>query len=212
MKLANFLSVLLIAYFITSCAVGQKINYSSVKMDLFQVESNSIDLLLLDHRETVVDGSRKPSFCGYMRTGTGIAYQVHTVTKKSFLEEIGENIVSSLNKFNTNANLIYASSQSSEAEAKQNIFLGNGEKKMLFIFEEFHTDGYGIQFLHYKFELFIFDSDTKLVYYKKYNDKEKLGGNVAFGAGGYKRYMPEKVMSFFENLFIDPEILTILNN
>mgnify|MGYP001081317042 CR=1 FL=1 len=59
-------------------------------MDLFQVESNSIDLLLLDHRETVVDGSRKPSFCGYMRTSAGIAYQVHTVTKKSFLEEIGD--------------------------------------------------------------------------------------------------------------------------
>lgn len=196
---------------ISSCAVGKKVNYNSIKMDLFAVKAKSIDIVLLDHREAVVDGSRKPSFCGYMRSGVGIAYPVSTSSKKSFIDDIGNNIVSSLNKFNVKATLIPSNFEQSEETAKQNLLLVGGDKKMLFVFEEFHTDGYGIQYLHYNFDISVFDKDNNLIMYKKYYDKEKLGGNVAFGAGGFKKYMPEKVMEFFEGIFNDQEILNALN-
>lgn len=46
-----------------------------------------------DHREAVIDGSRKPDFVGYMRSNVGIAYPIGTESKNSLMLDLNNNIV-----------------------------------------------------------------------------------------------------------------------
>ncbi|HUH25149.1 MAG TPA: hypothetical protein VLY87_00850 [Flavobacterium sp.] len=213
MKKNKFLTVILItSLFVTSCAVNQKVDYNNLKMDLFNVKSESLNIALLDHREAVIDGSRKANFTGYMRSNVGIAYPISTKTGNDFINEISNNIIKSLNKFNVKAFNIPSKYSEDENSVKEKLLQTKGDKKMLLTFNELHTDGYAIQVLHYDFDISVFDKNNELIAYKKFQDKRKLGGTVAFGAGPYKRYMPEAVTKLFEDIFNDPEILNALNN
>lgn len=67
------------------------------------------------------------------------------------------------------------------------------------------------QFLYYKINLYIFDKDGTLLRYRSIDGKEKLGGNVAFGPGSYKTYMPKAMIKLFEDIFKDKEVVELLN-
>lgn len=203
--------VLIISLF-NSCAVNRKVDYRNLKLDLTNVKTSDISVALLDHRLAVVDGSRKPSFVGYMRSGVGIAYPMHTVSKESFMEEMTQNIINSFKRLNIEAIAIATKNTETEENVKEKLFTQKTDKKVFFIFNEFHSDGYGIQVLHYDFEVFIYGKENQILAYKKFHDKRKLGGTVAWGPGGYKKYMPAAVTKLFEDIFNDEEIINALNN
>ncbi|WP_348798540.1 lipoprotein [Flavobacterium adhaerens] len=197
---------------LSSCAVNQTIKYDGLKLDLFDIKTKNIDLALLDHREQVVNGSKKPDFVGYMRSGVGIAYTIKTKSKNEFVVDLSNNIVNSLAKFDINVTNLKTKYQDDENTVKQELLKLNGNKKILLVIDQLHTDGYGIEFLKYKINLYIYDKDGKLLKYKAINGDEKLGGNIAFGPGSYKTYMPDAVSKLFENILKDKEILEIINN
>lgn len=199
------------AILFTSCAVGRKVKYNDLKMNLSEIKTKNISLALLDHREAVIDESRKPNFVGYMRSNVGIAYPMTTESTKDLTEDLSANIVSSLERFGISANSIKTSWKDQESEVKSQLFKTSDDKKILFIFNELHTDGYAIQVLHYKIDLFIFDKNNELLKYKVFDKERKLGGTVAFGAGPYKKYMPEAMTKLFEDMFNDREILDAIN-
>lgn len=211
-KTIHIISLFIFPLLLTSCAVNQKIDYSNLKMDLFDVKSKSVNIALLDHREAVIDGSRKADFTGYMRSNVGIAYPISTKTGTNFVDEISNNITKSLNRFNIKAVNIPTKYSENENSIREQLLRTESNKKILFVFNELHTDGYAIQVLHYDFEVSVFDKDNQLISYKKFHDKRKLGGTVAFGAGPYKKYMPEAIVKLFEDVFNDPEILNKLNS
>ena len=211
-KTAHIILLIILSLFLTRCAVNRKIDYSNLKMDLFDVKSKSVNIALLDHREAVIDGSRKANFTGYMRSNVGIAYPISTKNGTNFIDEISNNIIKSLNRFNIKAVNILTKYSENENSIREQLFRTESNKKILFVFNELHTDGYAIQVLHYDFEVSVFDKDNQLISYKKFHDKRKLGGTVAFGAGPYKKYMPEAIVKLFEDVFNDPEILNKLNS
>ncbi|WP_068842151.1 hypothetical protein [Flavobacterium chilense] len=191
---------------LTSCAVGRKVKYNDLKLDLFDIKTKNIDLALLDHREAVIDGSRKPDFVGYMRSNVGIAYPIGTESKNSLILDLTNNIVNSLDRYDIKVNSLSTKWQEDEKTIKSQLLSLQGDKKVLLVFDQLNTDGYMIQFLYYKINLYIYDKDGTLLKYKSIDGKEKLGGNVAFGAGSYKTYMPEAMKKLFEGMFKDKEI------
>lgn len=195
----------------SSCAVNQKIKYDGLKMDLFDIKTTNIDLALLDHRKEVTSGSKKPDFVGYMRSNVGIAYTIKTKSKNDFVVDLSNNIVNTLARFDIKVTNVKTKYQDDENTLKQELLKLNGSKKILFVIHKLHTDGYGIQILKYNLELYIYDKDGKLLKYKAFDRDKKIGGNVAFGAGSYKTYMPEAVSKLFEDILKDNEILEIIN-
>jgi len=195
---------------LTSCAVGRKVKYDGLKLDLFDIKTKNIDLALLDHREAVIDGSRKPDFTGYMRSSVGIAYPIGTGSKNSLMLDLSNNIVNSLARFDIKVTSLPTKWEQDEKTVKSELISLKGDKKILLVFDQLNTDGYAIQFLQYKINLYIYDKDGTLLKYKSIDGKEKLGGNVAFGAGAYKTYMPEGMAKLFEDIFKDKEILALL--
>lgn len=202
-----FLSLSLIG-----CSVGRKIDYRNLKMDFHQLKPESISLALLDHRKQVINGNKNPNFIGYLRSSTGIPYNLSTKSRNDFLNEISNRIVKSFNQCGVHAINIPASPMEYENSIKERLYRTTTDKKILFVFQEFHIDSYGIMFLHYDFELSIYNKENDLMFFKKYQDKEKLGGTVAFGAGRYKKYIPKAMEDFIENIFNDDEIKDVLNN
>ncbi len=196
---------------LTSCAVGRKVKYNDLKLDLFDIKTKNIDLALLDHREAVTDGSRKPDFVGYMRSNVGIAYPIGTESKNSLMLDLTNNIVNSLNRYDIKVNSLSTKWEEDEKEVKSQLLNLSGDKKIFIVFDQLNTDGYMIQFLYYKINLYIYDKDGTLLKYKSIDGKEKLGGNVAFGAGAYKTYMPEAMTKLFEDIFKDKEVIELLN-
>lgn len=196
---------------LTSCAVSRKVKYDNLNMNLSEIKTKNISLALLDQREAVIDGSRKPDFVGYMRSNVGIAFPIGTESKNNFMSDLSSDIVSSLSRFGVNVNNIITSHTEKENEVKSKIFTIDDDKKIFFVFDELHTDGMAIQVLHYKINVFVYDKNNELLKYKVFNETRKLGGNVAFGAGPYKRYMPEAIVKLFEEILNDEEILNAIN-
>lgn len=207
----NKLYILILCLALTSCAVGRKVKYDNLKMNLSEIKRNDLSISLLDHREAVIDGSRKPDFVGYMRSNVGIAYPIGTESKNDFIFDLTSNLLNSFKRFNINVNSIDTKWSDSERDIKSKLFLTNSNKKILIIFDELHTDGYAIQVLHYKINFFVFDKNNELLKYKVFDADKKLGGTVAFGAGPYKKYMPEAMTKLFEEMFNDQEILNAIN-
>ncbi len=176
------------------------------------MKTSDISVALLDHRLAVVDGSRKSSFVGYMRSGAGIAYPMSTVSKEPFMEEMTQNIINSFKRLDIEATAIFTKNTETEENIKEKLFNQKANKKVFFIFKELHTDGYAIQVLHYNFEVFVYGKENKILAYKKFHDKRKLGGTVAWGPGPYKNYMPQAMTKLFEDTFNDEEIIKALNN
>ncbi|WDF63170.1 hypothetical protein [Flavobacterium sp. KACC 22763] len=204
--LAVFICILL-----TSCVVGRKVKYNDLKLDLFDVKTQKIDFALLDHREAVIDGSRKPDFVGYMRSNVGIAYPISTESTESFMNDLSNSIINSLKRYDIKATSLSTKWEDDEKTVKTELLSQTGDKKILLVFDQLNTDGYMIQFLYSKINLYVYDKEGVLLKYKFFEGKEKLGGNVAFGAGDFKTYMPEAMKKLFETIFKDKEVIEAIN-
>lgn len=66
-------------------------------------------------------------------------------------------------------------------------------------------------FLHYDFELSVYNKENDLVFFKKFRDK-KIGRKHCIQGGRYKKYIPQAMEDFIENIFNNDEIKEILNN
>lgn len=205
--LVGILSLMLLS----SCAVNQKVKYHGLELNLSEIKAKNIDLALLDHREAVIDGSRKPDFVGYMISGAGINWPMGTLSKNNLMDDLSYDIVNSLNKYDVKVTNVITKWQEDEQTVKSKLFNLNGDVKIFFVFDELHTNGYGIQFLYYKINMFIYNKSGELLKQKLIEGKEKLGGNIAFGPGSYKTYMPKSMSKLFEDIFNDKEISEIIN-
>lgn len=209
--LKNLSLIFVLAILLSSCAISRSVTYDNLKMDFSNVKEKSVSFALLDHRVQVIDGSRKPDFVGYMRSGVGIAYPMGTSSKNNFIDDLTAGIVASLERVEVIAVKVETSWNQSEKEVREKLFRLNNFKKVFIVFDELHTDGYAIQVLHYDFSVFVYNQNNELLKMKTFKKTEKLGGTVMWGAGPYKKYMPEALVRLFETVFSDEEISTAIN-
>jgi len=200
-KAIYFLTLLILS----GCAGSLKIQYDGINANL-PAFSENITIAIWDQREQVLDGSRKPDFVGYMRSGAGIAYPIGTASGKPIVDDISSSIASSLEKQGCTTSIITTSPTEDEHAILDNFAKNGSGKLFLMKCSEYHTDGYGIQNLNYDLLVKIFASDGQLLKEKSFQGDRNLGGSVAWGAGKYKEYMPEGLKALLEEIFNDPEI------
>jgi len=202
------LSCLLLILFVSGCAVSRKVQYSGINANV-PAFSETIALATWDQREQVLDGSRKPDFVGYMRSGAGIAYPIGTASGKPLADDISSSISTSLEKKGCTTSVITTSPADNENTILDNLIKSGNEKLLLVKCSEYHTDGYGIQNLNYNLQVTVYASDGELVKEKRFQGDRTLGGNVAWGPGKYQEYMPEGLKTLLEQIFNDEEIESV---
>lgn len=196
---------------LVGCVAGQKVQYDNLKYDLSKIKEKTITVALLDHRDAVIEGDRKPNFVGNMRNNFGTAFSIKTKSENDFMTDLSNNIIESLKRFDINAENISTTWKETETEVKSKLISSKSNKKLLLVFDTLNTDGMAIQLLYYKINVFVYDKEGTLLKYKLFEGNRKLGGNVAFGAGAYKKYMPEAMKKLFEEILNEEEILNAIN-
>jgi hypothetical protein len=203
---------LIAAAILTSCACGgYSVKYDGLPLNLPTIKSKNIALALLDHRDTDLDGSTNPNFVGYIRNAYGIPFPLFTESNKALIDDLSGNIISSLNKQDIKVKNISTHWKDNEKTVNSELLTLEGEKKILFVFTELNTDGYGIQFLHYKIKASIYDKDGALLGTIPFTGSIESGGSVMMGAGSFCEYMPLTMTSLLEKIFKDKEFLGAIN-
>jgi hypothetical protein len=190
---------------LTSCGSARKINYEGVNADHPKSNAN-ISLAVWDQRIQVTDGSRKPDFVGYLRSGAGIAYPMRTKSGKPFVNDMSAAITSSLKESGSKVIAVTTKFSDSRSMIVNRLKEQKSTQLILLKCNEYHTDGYGAQALTYDIDVVILDVDGNIIKERKFSGKKPLGGNGFWGAGKYKTYMPAGLKNLVEEIFNDEEL------
>lgn len=204
-----FSLLITIVLVMTSCSGVKKVSYDNLNLDLSSVKNKKLYLALLDHRFQIIEQTQRPEFIG--TTTNFIGFKKPITNTGDVIEDFSANIVKALQ---SNKNKIYSintSPSDSEEIVNGKLLKSNWGKKILIVFDDFYTKGYGRQMLHYNFQVLIYDKDNMLLVQKKFEGNKKLGGSIFFGPGKYDEYLPESIVSLFETIFREEEIKAALD-
>ena len=195
---------LLAIVLLTNCGAARKIRYDGVNAD-FPKSNLIVSIAIWDQRVQVTDGSRKPDFVGYMRSGAGIAYPMKTKSGKPFSNDMSYSIASSLKESGSKVIVVGTKPDDSRSMIINKLKESNSTTLLLLKCNEYHTDGYGAQYLNYDIDIIILDNAGSIIKERKFSGKKPLGGNGFWGAGKYKTYMPAAFKNIMEEIFNDQE-------
>ncbi|MEI6888919.1 MAG: hypothetical protein ACOYM0_04840 [Bacteroidales bacterium] len=195
----------LIILIFVGCAVGRKIPYEKMKVNLSFSGSQSIALAVYDQREMVVDGSRKPDFVGYCRSGVGIAYPIGTESGKSFAEIIQETISRAFSNTGYSVKLVQTSYRDSFEEIKGKLIATSANRLIIIKLNKCYSDFYNANIFHYNVDLTIYDKKGSSLITKNFVKDDNIGGGT-WGQGKYKEYSPVYLEKEIESWLNNPEI------
>jgi hypothetical protein len=200
---------ILIACLLSGCAISRKVNYTSVHANVPSF-NQKISIATWDQRIQVLDGSRKPDFVGYMRSGAGIAYPIGTDDGRAFADILSSDIASALSSKGSSTNIVNTKFNETEPAILDELKKTNNDRLILINCKQFNTDGYGAEALIYELTVNIYSNQGDILQQKTFADKNQLGGNAFWGPGKYKQYMPEALKALIEKIFNDAEITSAL--
>lgn len=192
---------LLILLVFSSCAISRKVQYDNVQAELKPLDQ-VITIAAWDQRPAVTDRSRKSDFVGYTRSGVGIAYPMGTRSGDPLSKDI---VMSLSNSLSLQHEYLVPPVNSSEESIIKGV--SNDNRKLLILkLNEYHTDGVGVQYLHFDVDAKVYDTDGQLIVEKNFKSDRPIGGNAVWGPGKYKNYMPEALKKKLAEIFNDPDI------
>lgn len=194
---------------LVSCAVSRTVQYDRINANVPEF-SEKISIATWDQREQIINGSQKPNLVGYMRSAVGIAWPVSTKSNKPLADDISSSISSSLEKKGSTTSIITTQPAESENAIIDKLKKANSNKLILVKCAKFQTDGYGSQSLDFDLQVNIFSSNGDILKHKNFTGNRDLGGSVAWGPGKFKEYMPAAFKKLLEEIFNDPEIISVL--
>jgi len=192
------------------CAFGRKVPYENMNINLSYSGSKSIALSIYDQREMVVDGSQKPAFVGYTRSGVGIAYPMVTKSGKPFAEIILETISRSLSNEGYSVKIIPTSYKDSFVEIKRKLLDTFNDRLIILKINKLHSDFYSATMFYYDIDVDIFNNEGNVLVTRNFQKETAIGGSI-WGTGNYKEYSQKYLANEIESWFNDKEIREILN-
>lgn len=80
----------ILAWALSSCAVGRKLSFENSLTDPGYKPTGKIAIVFQDKRPDVLSGKEKPSFCGHAYGGYAIAYNVQTESGKPLAQDFSQ--------------------------------------------------------------------------------------------------------------------------
>lgn len=158
---ARTLLILLIASFLTGCAIGQKTNYTTGHVAFNKFEFNDdggCKITVVDKRPYVVSGRKPPTFTGIARGGYGNPFNVNTKSGEPMAEDL--------------TRLFAASYQAIIGSTCITGGQGAARKEITYTLNEWKTDVM-------RRGRFIYDVDTSVMISGDEVSNEKVSGTIA---------------------------------
>lgn len=144
-------------------AFGNKHPYNEVSIGCKINSSKSIAIAVHDQRSYVMDSGKTPDYCGNMRSGVGIPYDIHTKSGIPVAAEM-ENIICNAMIKNGNTVQKVATSHAQKTEQViENLKITNADRLIYIKMLEWKTDTYMKADLYCLMQLFAYNSTGELI-------------------------------------------------
>jgi hypothetical protein len=156
-------SALFLVVLATGCAVGQKIRYNAIPLDLKASGSYVVAVSALDHRSYVRNGQKDPSYIGTFRGGFGNPWNVTTESGKPFADDITGVLCASLKTKGFAAKGVLLKSSDSVDAAISALKASSARRLLLLKVTEWRSDTMMNTSIYFNLSLSVLDGQGQLL-------------------------------------------------
>ena len=165
--------VIMAAYILTSCAVGNTYDFRAATPSLKASASRSISVGVLDRRPYVLSSNKPPSFVGLQRGGYANPFDVNTVSGGARADEFAAVIASGYK-----AKVTLLPVRTPEGKAIDLLKSSSATRLLLVSILEWKTDTYLNVALHFNLVARVYDASGQMLGENRISGKDNLGGPI----------------------------------
>lgn len=192
------------------CVVGQQIPFQIQTPQLYARGGASISLAVQDQRDQVRSGDRRPDFCGYMRSGFGIPYQVTTAGNGPLASNFADVVARGLRGNGFRVLVVVAPPNQPEAATLQALASQAADLSLLIRINEWKSDTLTRTTLTYRAAAQVRDRQGQVIAESFISGRDALPGDFLDPMAKMKETVPAATRSNLEHLLNDPSIARAL--
>lgn len=166
----RLIAVVLAAYALTACAVGNTYDYRTTPPNLTASSARSLTVGVLDQRSYVLSNNKSPSFVGLQRAGFGNPWNVNTVSRGPLADEFASIIADGFKAKSTPLPV-----RTPEGDALGRLKATGTDRLLLVTIFEWKTDTYVNVALHYDLLAKIYDLSGRKLGENRIKGRDNLG-------------------------------------
>jgi hypothetical protein len=194
----------------SGCVVGQQIPFHVQTPRLYARGGGSISLAVQDQRDEVRSGERKPDFCGFMRSGFGIPYQVTTASNGPLASDFAYVVARGLSRNGFHVLIVAVPPNQSEAATLQALASRAADRSLLIRISQWKSDTYTRTTLDYRAAAQVRDRQGQVTAESLISGKDVLRGDFLDPVAKMKETVPDATRADLEHLLNDPAIAKAL--
>lgn len=189
-------------------AFGNKHPYHEVIISTQIKSNNPVALAIHDQRQYVVDGSKSATYCGNLRSGVGIPYDITTKSGKPFADDILDVVGKALEKNSINLNKVATRSGLTKEAVIAELVKTQAPRSLYIRILEWKTDTYMKADLYCLVLLQVLDNNGNIVAENSVKtSREAFGGSFWSPQKAAKKGALKAVKMKMEALINEPNII-----
>lgn len=208
-----FVIVFIVAFCLQGCAVGNKYNFTDLKVDMkaSQKKSTAVAVGALDKREHIVSGRCEPTYVGVQRAGFGNPWRVNTLSGLPFSDDIVSVLSESLSRSGYKATPVSIGFDKTIQDAQNALANTSAERLLLIIVKKWESDTYTNIGLEYDLSLQVLDDKKNILAEKSTAETKTLPGSSWDPPSAAKQQVPIALKVTLENLLSDQKVVAALD-
>lgn len=206
-----YTGLLVLAMFMSGCAIGNKYKIADVEPQLLVEGNASIAVASLDKRPSIQDHSSPITYVGMVRGGYGNPFNATTQSDLPFADAVSKAICQSLERRGFKTTPVTVKFEMSEEDATQELLDKSKDKSILVVIKEWESDSFYNLNIGYDFVLKVFDKNGDILATSEAKDKVAVSGSVMTGSLGLsKTEVPATFQKAIETLLNEPAVVHAL--
>jgi len=205
MKRSNLIFIELIAIWLTSCMVGQKVQYDKLAANIEVQGTKSVSIAVLDNRVHILKDGKPQSFVGYLRGAYGNPFLLVTKSSGPLADDIASSINETLSQKGFKCSVVATVPTDGEKAVVDKLKSKGSEISILFLMNSWWTDTYMTTLLNYDVTISVYDKNGIQLATKNFKESKKgLGVNII--GTEYRKKVPAGFKTELEKMFNDADI------
>ncbi|MFH0864789.1 MAG: hypothetical protein V1904_01250 [Bacteroidota bacterium] len=123
-------------------AFKNKHQYHNIDMDFTVSGKSNIAIAVHDQRTEMLTTGKSPSFVGYMRSGIGIPYPIHTESGNALADDIAGDLAKAFTKRGFTVTVVQTAPSETHEQVVGKLKAANAGKSIILHLDTWHTDCY----------------------------------------------------------------------
>lgn len=171
-----------------------------------------IAIAVHDQRPEIIKAEKDATFTGYMRSGVGIPYPIHTVSGLPLSDDMSGSIAGSFTKSGFSVVPVKTLFTESHEQVIAKLNASGAEKSVILHLETWQSDCYQRVWINFKIVLQVYDGSGKFLGQKMAEGTQELGGSMWNPTKVARKAIPPFFKQKMEEVFNSPEIMSFINN